>query len=123
MEQILMEYIISLGLSLSIAILVAVRAGRMIHHINAINVETQVTDISKDVLKEQIISKLEILLRVYKDTTEGVHLPAGVNLQEVSTHLFFVDDRVPLLNSIHSDLIAHGTDSAYFVQLIQFLIG
>lgn len=46
METIIFEYIVSLGLSLSIAILVAVRAGRMIHHINAINVETQVTDIS-----------------------------------------------------------------------------
>ena len=51
METILFEYIVSLGLSLSIAILVAVRAGRMIHHINAINVETQVTDISKEFLK------------------------------------------------------------------------
>ena len=123
METILFEYIVSLGLSLSIAILVAVRAGRMIHHINAINVETQVTDISKDVLKEQIIYQLEILYKVYRDTTEGVHLPAGVNLQEVSTHLFFVDERVSLLNSIYYDLIAKGTGSEYFGQVIQFLMG
>lgn len=121
METIIFEYIVSLGLSLSIAILVAVRA--MIHHINAINVETQVTDISKDVLKEQIISQLEILYKVYRDTTEGVHLPAGVNLQEVSTHLFFVDERVSLLNSIYCDLIAKGTGSEYFGQVIQFLLG
>ena len=123
METILFEYIVSLGLSLSIAILVAVRAGRMIHHINAINVETQVTDISKDVLKEQIIYQLEILYKVYRDTTEGVHLPAGANLQEVSTHLFFVDERVSLLNSIYCDLIAKGTGSEYFGQVIQFLLG
>ena len=123
METILFEYIVSLGLSLSIAILVAVRAGRMIHHINAINVETQVTDISKDVLKEQIIYQLEILYKVYRDTTEGVHLPAGVNLQEVSTHLFFVDERVSLLNSIYCDLIAKGPGSEYFGQVIQFLLG
>ena len=123
METILFEYIVSLGLSLSIAILVAVRAGRMIHHINAINVETQVTNISKDVLKEQIIYQLEILYKVYRDTTEGVHLPAGVNLQEVSTHLFFVDERVSLLNSIYYDLIAKGTGSECFGQVIQFLLG
>ena len=109
METILFEYIVSLGLSLSIAILVAVRAGRMIHHINAINVK--------------IIYQLEILYKVYRDTTEGVHLPAGVNLQEVSTHLFFVDERVSLLNSIYCDLIAKGTGSEYFGQVIQFLLG
>ena len=120
METILFEYIVSLGLSLSIAILVAVRAGRMIHHINAINVETQVTDISKDVLKEQIIYQLEILYKVYRDTTEGVHLPAGVNLQEVSTHLFFVDERVSLLNSIYCDLIAKGTGSEYLLPVLQY---
>ena len=123
METILFEYIVSLGLSLSIAILVAIRAGRMIHHINAINFETQVTDMSKDVLKEQIIYQLEILYKVYRDTTEGVHLPAGVNLQEVSTHLFFVDGRVNLLRSIYCDLIAKGTRCEYFGQVIQFLLG
>jgi len=50
-------------------------------------------------------------------------LPAGVNLQEVSTHLFFVDERVNLLNSIYCDLIAKGTGSEYFGQVIQFLLG
>jgi hypothetical protein len=123
MEQIIMEYIVSLGLSVPIAILVGVRAGRGIHHINAIQMEEQLSIITIDALKEQIIYQLSILLKVYKDTTEGVHLPAGVNLQEVSTHLFFFDEKVNVLNSIHSDLIAHGTESAYFGQLIQFLTG
>lgn len=53
--------------------------------------ETKVTDVARDVIKEKIVDQLSILLRVYKDTTEDVNLPTGVNLQEVSARLFFVD--------------------------------
>lgn len=36
------------------------------------------------VLKEKIVSQLEILFRVYRDTTEDVNFPPEVNLQVIS---------------------------------------
>lgn len=74
-----------------------------------------------ETLKDQIVSQLEILLKVYRDTNGDVNLPTGVNLQEVSARLFFVDERVSFLHNIYCDLISQGTESQYFLQVIQFL--
>ncbi|KAF9660787.1 hypothetical protein SADUNF_SadunfMtG0011300 (mitochondrion) [Salix dunnii] len=60
----------------------AVRAGRMIHQMNSQNMETKVTDLTINVVKEKIVDQLSKELRVYRETTEDVNLPTGVNLQE-----------------------------------------
>ena len=66
------------------------------------------------------------------DTTVNVNLPTEVNLQEVSEHIFdiavterpfFLEERISSLNSIYCDLISQGTQSEYFLQVIQFLGG
>lgn len=75
------------------------------------NLETEVTDLAVDVLKEKIVNHLSILLRVYRDTTEDVNLPTGVNLQEVSARLQKVDERVSFLNNMYFDLLSQGTQS------------
>ena len=125
MDQLVADFVSRMGLALPVAILVAVRAGRMIHQMNSQNMETKVTDLTIDVVKEKIVDQLSILLRVYRETTEDVNLPTGVNLQEVSARLFFGEARVNLLH-IHNkycDLFSQGTQSEYFVQVIQFLGG
>lgn len=123
MEQLIADCVSRMGLALPVAILVAVRAGRMIHQMNSLNMETRVTDVTKDVVKEKLVDQLSILLRVYRETTEDVNLPTGVNLQEVSARLFFVDERVSLLHNIYCDLISQGTQSEYFLQVLKFLGG
>ena len=123
MDQLVADFLSRMGLALPVAILVAVRAGRMIHQMNSLNMETKVTEVTIDVVKDKIVDQLSILLRVYRDTTEDVNLPTGVNLQEVSARLFFVDERVSLLHNIYCDLISQGTQSEYFLQVIQFLGG
>lgn len=80
MEQLIADFVSRMGLALPVAILVAVRAGRIINTIHSINMETKVTEVTIDVVKEKIVDQLSILLKVYKDTTEGVSLPTGVNL-------------------------------------------
>ncbi|KAL9426646.1 hypothetical protein AB3S75_033436 [Citrus x aurantiifolia] len=105
------------------AILVAVRADRMLHQMNSLDMETKGTGVTIDVVKEQVVNQLEILLRVYRDTTGDVHFPTEANLQEVSARLFFVDERVSLLHNIYCDLISQGTQSEYFLQVIQVLGG
>ncbi|YP_008992371.1 hypothetical protein Salmi_Mp105 (mitochondrion) [Salvia miltiorrhiza] len=101
MEQLIADFVSRMGLALPVAILVAVRAGRMIHQMNSLHIEPQITEVTRGVLKDKIVDQLSILLRVYKDTTEGVSLPTGVNLQEVAEHLLFVDQRVNLLHNIY----------------------
>lgn len=123
MDQLVADFVSRMGLALPVVILVAVRAGQMIHQMNSLNMETKVTDVTRDVIKDKIVDQLSILLRVYRETTEDVNLPTGVNLQEVSTRLFFVDERVSLLHNIYCDLISQGTQSEYFLQVIQFLGG
>ncbi|KAJ6288072.1 hypothetical protein OIU78_014724 [Salix suchowensis] len=98
MDQLIADFVSRMGLALPVAILVAVRAGRMIHQMNSQNMETKVTDLTINVVKEKIVDQLSKELRVYRETTEDVNLPTGVNLQE-------------------------GTQSEYFVQVIQFLGG
>lgn len=89
MEELIADFIGKMGLAVPLAILLAVRAGQMFHQMNSLNMETRVTDLAIDVVKEKIVDQLKILYRVYRDTTEDVNLPTGVNLQEVSERLFF----------------------------------
>ena len=89
MDQLVADFVSRMGLALPVAILVAVRAGRMIHQMNSQNMETKVTDLTINVVKEKIVDQLSKELRVYRETTEDVNLPTGVNLQEVSARLFF----------------------------------
>lgn len=123
MEQLVADFVSRMGLALPVAILVAVRAGRIINTMNSINMETKVYEVTIDVVKEKIVTQLSILLKVYKDTTEGVSLPTGVNLQEVAERLFFVEERVSLLNNLYCDLLYQGTQSPYFIQVLEFLLG
>lgn len=125
MEQLVADFVLGMGLILPVAILVAVRAGRLLYLINSINFQSKVTEITIDVIKDKIVEQLSILLRVYIDThpPEDVHLPTGVNLQEVSARLFFVDNEVNRLHHIYCDLFSQGTQSEYFLSFIQFLGG
>ena len=122
MDQLVADFVSRMGLALPVAILVAVRAGRMIHQMNSQNMETKVTDLTIDVVKDKIVDQLERIFRVYRETTEDVNLPTGVNLQEVCA---LGEARVSLLHihNIYCDLLSQGTQSEYFLQVIQFLGG
>ena len=108
------DYLFSLGCCLSIALLVAFRAGE----INSLNLEEKVDDLTRGALQEKIVAQLEILLRVYRDTTESVTLPLGVNLQEVAARCFFHNESIQWLNSIYLDLVNQGTGSPHFAQAL-----
>lgn len=123
MEQLVADFVFKMGLAVPLAILLAVRAGQMFHQMNGLNMETKVTDLAIDVVKEKIVDQLEILLRVYRETTVDVNLPAAVNLQEVAERVLFSVDNIHWLNQIYISIVNHGTQSEYFLQVIQFLGG
>lgn len=50
-----------------VAILVAVKAGRMLHQMDSVNMESKISDLARDIT----------LLKVYRETTEDVNLPTG----------------------------------------------
>jgi len=125
MDQLVADFVFQMGLALPVAIMVAVSAGRMIHQVNSRNMETEITNLAIDVLKEKIVEKLKIVFRVYKDTTptgDG-NLPTAVNFQEVAERVLFSVDNIHWLNQMYVDLANHGTQSEYFLQVIQFLGG
>ncbi|KAJ6977174.1 hypothetical protein NC653_029160 [Populus alba x Populus x berolinensis] len=84
MDQLVADFISRMGLALPVAILVAVRAGRMTNQMKSQNMETKVTVLTIDVVKEKMVDQLSILLRVYGETIEDVNLPTEVNLQKVA---------------------------------------
>jgi hypothetical protein len=124
MNKLVSDFVLQMGLALPVAILVAVSAGKIIHTITSMNMETKITNLAVDVVKEKIVEKLEIILRVYRDTTfEDVNLPAAVNLQEVAERVLFSVDNIHWLNHIYMDLVDHGSRSEYFVQVIKLIGG
>lgn len=69
MNELVADFVLQMGLALPVAILVAIRAGKMIHTITSMNMETKITHLAVDVVKEKIVEKLDIILSVYRDTT------------------------------------------------------
>lgn len=62
------DFVFQMGFALPVAILVAVSAGRRIHRVNSRNMETEIQNLAIDVLKDQIVEKLQIVSKVYKPT-------------------------------------------------------
>ena len=60
-------------------------SGKIAGEINSLNLEEKVDGLARAALQEKIVSQLDILLRVYRDTTESLTLPE-VNLQEVAAN-------------------------------------
>lgn len=117
MDSIVSDYILSLGLTFSIALIVAFRAGQA-REINSINLEEKVNDLTISALKEKRVSQLEIMFRVYKDTTPDFYFELP-QVQEVAERLFFIDERIPYLNELYMDLVNQGTQSIPFSQALE----
>lgn len=121
MDELISEVILKLSLTFPLAILVGIGAGKTIQTINSLNMETRINEIAIDVLKGQIVEKLEILLRVYSDTNLDVNLPATVDLQGVCERVIFSVDSMNWLNYIYISMVDHGTESEPFIQVLHFL--
>ena len=122
MEQLLLDFISQMGLALPIVILVSIRAGRMLNEIRISEMETTITNLSLEIVKEEIVNRLDILWRVFRDFNGRHDLPEKVNLQEACDRLFF-SSGMQDLNNIYLDLISQGAESEFFVQVFKFIVG
>ena len=122
MDQLVADLISRMGLALPVAILVAVRAGQMIHQMNSINMEQKINELTRDTLRERIVSKVELLLRVYKDTTPSFDLELPP-IQPLTQQILFTEETIPNLNSLYTNLMENGTQAEFFLQILQLIVG
>ena len=123
MDQFFSDNITTLGIAviLSIAIFFAFRAGQVVER-KSIFKELYELDLEK--LKQKTQSKLEVLWKDYSDTNENQQLPSELDFKHIVENVFILDideslqEKILGLNQIYLDLISHGTDSSYFIEIL-----
>lgn len=121
MDQFLSEHVTTLavGLFLSIAFYCAFKTSQLFERST---IAEGIHDLALEKLKQKTESKLEMLWKQYRDTNGTLQLPEGLRFKDVVEHSFIMDedikDKILGLNKIDFDLISNGTDSSYFVYIL-----
>lgn len=121
MDKFFSDNITTLGIALilSIAILGAVRAGQVMER-NTFWKHFHELDLEK--WKQKTQSKLEVLYQNYSDTNGNLQLPEELDLKHIVENVFIIDEslqeQILGLNKIYLDLISHGTESSYFIFIL-----
>ena len=119
MEDFIRDYIVSMGLVLPLAILVAFRAGRL-RGLNTDNMEERLGDLAFDSVKEKICNKLEALFHLYGNSAQDFRLPRGLTIQQVAAHIHLDVEDLAFLQNIYLDLENHGVQSPRFIQALEY---
>lgn len=98
-DWVITNFIVGMGLSLSLAVYIAFRAGRRLRGLTPENMEEKVTDFTFDSLKGLISDQLEGLFGA-----QGVHLPAGITIQDVAAYLHNDREDILQLQGIYESL-------------------
>lgn len=117
------QYILSMGLALPLAILVAFRAGRL-RGFNPGNMEERLGDLAFDSVKEQICNKLIALFNLFMNMPNGQDLrfPGRLTIQQVASHIHDDVEDLTVLQNVYFDLIHHGVQSPYFMQALEYVL-
>jgi hypothetical protein len=63
-----------------------------------------------------------VLWRDYNDTSGHIQLPEELDFKHIVENGFIIDEslqeQIIGLNKIYLDLISHGTDSSYFIEIL-----
>lgn len=124
MEDQIVSYLLSLGLSLSLAILVAFRAGRL-RSLNMENYEERLSDLAFDSLKAEINKKLHECFNLYFLVPNGQNyrFPGGLTIHQVAAQIHNDIEDLDILQNIYFDLVNQSLQSAYFLQALEFVLG
>ena len=72
--------------------------------------------------KQKTQSKLEVLWKDYSDKNGNLQLPEELDFKHIVENVFIIDEslqeQILGLNKIYLDLISHGTDSSYFIDIL-----
>ena len=121
--QLITQYILSMGLVLPLAILVAFRAGRL-RGLNTDNMEERLGDLAFDSVKEQICNKLQGLFNIYMNMNYGqdFRLPGRLTIQQVGAHIHLDVEDLAVLQNVYLDLVNHGIQSPHFMQALEYVL-
>ena len=111
------EYILSMGLSVSLSIYIAFRAGRRLRNLTTENLEERLSDFTFDSLKELIADKLQTLLE-----SEGIPLPAGISILDVAAHIHLDHEDTVFLQGIYHSLVVQNIQSPHFQKGVAYII-
>ena len=113
-----------MGLSLSLALLVAFRAGKM-RGLTDQNFEEKIGDLAFDTLKGEINAKLQECFNLYHEMPQGQNwrCPGRFTINRIATHLHNDTETMELLLNIYLDLTNQGVASEAFLQALAFVAG
>lgn len=129
MERSIVEHGITLGveLILSIAISIAFKRGlvflrREIYEWEREKLSQEIYELELEKLKLKTESKLEMLWKHYCDTNGNMQRPEGLPVTDIVEDAFLIDEslkeQILGLTKIYLDLCSNGTDSSYFVLIL-----
>lgn len=121
-EEVVVEFLLAAGLSMSLALLVAFRAGRM-RGLNPENLNEKLGDLMFDTLKAEIRDKLQECFNLHHNVPAGTNyeFPGQLTLNEITAHLHGDFDAVEHLKAVYLDLLNHGIQSECFLKALEFV--
>ena len=121
MEFAITNYILSMGLTTSLALLVAFRAGRM-DNLTQANWQELIGELSFDTLKAEITGQLQQCLNLHNGMPIGQdwQCPGLLTVRDVAVYLHGNVDNITVLQNIYLDLLNHGVGSIHFQQVLEF---
>ena len=121
MDTFISEHIstLAVGLFLSVTCFLAFKAGK---HFERSTISEGMHELALEKLKLKTEFKLEILLKQYEDANGILQLPERLNFKDIVEQTFLFDENIKEqilgLNKIYLDLVNYGTDSSYFVSIL-----
>ena len=118
-----LDNISTLGIAviISIAIIGAVRIGQVMERRTLFK---HLHELDLDKLKQKTQSKLEELWLYFSDQNGNLQLPEELDFKHIVENIFIIEEslqeQILGLNKIYLDLISHGTDSSYFIEILNF---
>jgi len=124
METAVLQYIMALGLNLSLSLLIAFRAGRRWSSFSTANnfPADQIFDLAQHAVREEIKGKLQDAFDLYFQMPTGQHykLPGGASMDPIALHLHSHLGDLNSLQTVYLDLANHGFQSGSFQQALTF---
>lgn len=120
MDYLISNYILTMGLALPLAILVAFRA----RGLTTENMEERLGDLAFDSVKEMLSTKLQALFNQYMNMPCGQDLrfPGRLTIQEIAAHIHQDVEDLGLIQTIYSNLMDQGIQSPYFAQALEYVM-
>lgn len=121
MDRFFSDNITTLGIALilSISLYSAVRAGQVMERKTILK---HFHELNLNIYKLKTQSKLEVLWKDYSETNGNLQLPEELDFKHIVENVFIIDEslqeQILGLNKIYLDLISHGTDSSYFIDIL-----